>query len=145
MDDSSEAMERILEMISRDPVYISDFKLSKSYTDISNYWNYWLVSNTESFNLLKAYFENKTIFNKNEKEELDTIFSAHFNSSDEHLILFYKNAEDDIFLKLKSEKVVNTLNIPYWSILLKDKEIKKVFKKYFKSKKKNIMNVMIFT
>lgn len=122
--------------------YSIDFE--NSYDELINYWNYWFINN-EYDGITKVLLTNLlNDFNLNPKykDELDVIFRAHYNSSGNHMILFYKTYSKKILVKIKAPNVKNSNNIPFWTMLIESDKIKQLMKA--NNIKKDQMSVLVY-
>ena len=99
-----EIINLIYELTYNDPKYVDTFKYQGTYDDIIIYWTYWYINNLPKDDDQYEDIPDKSPLKDNEKLELVPIFSGHYNSSDTHLILFYKYKSKEILVKLQNEK-----------------------------------------
>lgn len=98
-----------------------------NYENIVNYWNKWFIENEYeglTKKLLSSIVKYENI-NKSYIEELNTIFRAHYNSSDNHMIIFYISHSKKILVKIKAPNIKNENNIPFWTITISNENILK--------------------
>ena len=138
-----EIINLIYELTRNDPKHIDTFNYKGTYDDIIIYWTYWYISNLPKDDDKFEYLPDKSPLKDSEKQELIPLFSGHYNSSDTHLILFYKYKSHEILVKLKSDKVVNDLNIPFLNFKIYDEKLINKLKTYCKEVK-NKINILVF-
>ena len=138
-----EIINLIYELTYNDPKYVDTFKYQGTYDDIIIYWTYWYINNLPKDDDQYEDIPDKSPLKDNEKLELVPIFSGHYNSSDTHLILFYKYKSKEILVKLKSDKINNNLKIPFLNFKIYDEKLINKIKKHCKNHKEKI-NVLIY-
>ena len=137
--DSEKINDIIVDFIEKDYKFGYSFNYNDDYEKIMNYWNYWFL-NEQNINS-KIFQHLKCEINDDIKSELDTIFRAHYYSSDDHLVLFYKSHSKEIFIKLKTYKVDN-FGGPYWTIKISSEKLKKHMKDL--NIKQNELSVLVY-
>ena len=141
---NSKIYEILENFIQKDYKFSNSIEFKSDYDSIINYWNKWFIENEYNgitkmllFNLLEdVYLEDSYI------EELNTIFRAHYNSSGNHMILFYISNSKKILFKIKAPNVKNENNIPFWTIQITDKEVIKQME--LKNIKKDKLLVLVY-
>ena len=113
---------------------------NNSYDDIINYWNEYYIS---QMNKDLLYFLNIKSNKLSTKilEELNIIFSAHYNSSDNHMVIFYISHLDYLIIKLKYEDMEETI-MPYWTIKIASTKINDYMK--LLKIKKNELAILVY-
>lgn len=113
---------------------------NNNYNDIINYWNEYYISQMNK-NLLE-FLEIKTHkLNTKILEELNIIFSAHYNSSDNHMVIFYISHLDYLIIKLKYEDIEESI-MPYWTIKISSTKINDYMK--LLKIKKNELAILVY-
>lgn len=140
--DNDKITKRIYNFIENDYKYAYSFEYEKNnYDDIINYWNEYYISQMNK-NLLKFIdLENNNKLDNDILEELNTIFSAHFNSSNDHMVIFYITHLDYLVIKLKYEDIDESI-MPYWTIKIESTKINGYMKEL--KIKKNELAVLVY-
>ena len=86
--------------------------------------------------------ELKLPIDKKITDELDIIFRAHYNSSGNHMILFYLSYSDEVLIKLKTNILSDKFQIPYWTIKISSNNIEKLMKE--NKIKKNQLSILVY-
>lgn len=133
--------EVILKLIKTDYKFGYSFDYNYKYEHIINYWNFWFLKEenndmVEILDNLNFSLDNKT------NKELEIIFRAHYNSSGNHMILFYLSHSEDILIKLKTDLLEDKLEIPYWTIKISSQNIEKLMKE--NKIKNNQLSILIY-
>ena len=74
--------------------------------------------------------------------ELDIIFETHYNSSDNHMILFYIANSNNLLVKVKVNNIKSEFSIPYWTLRISNEIILEAIKKI--NVKSNNLCVLIY-
>ena len=144
MDENKEIYNIVINFLNNNYRFGYSFEFKNSYEDIINYWSNW-------FSCKKNKISNKiivprTITNINlDKEvthELDIIFETHYNSSDNHMILFYIANSNNLLVKVKVNNIKSEFSIPYWSLRISNEIILEAIKKI--NVKSNNLCVLIY-
>lgn len=133
--------EIILEFISNDYKFGYSFDFEFTYDHIINYWNYWYLRE-ESDEIKKILGSLKFPLDEKIINELDIIFRAHFNSSGDHMILFYLSHSDEVLIKLKTNAIKDKYKVPYWTVKISSKNIELLMKE--NKIKKNELSILVY-
>ena len=139
IETESEILKRIINKLNNKLIYFYLIKNTNNfnYNDILNIW--YEYRNKYNFISEKIY-QNKyrynlmlyiSLYHYKFSQLLDKIFSYHFMSISENLIVIYKNYDDKILYILKSYKPLlksKNINLPYWYLL---EPIPKSLKTYY--------------
>ena len=90
----------VIKFIENDYKYAYSFEYDdNNYDNIVNYWNEYYISQMNKD--LLNFFDIKTnVLSPKILDELNIIFSAHYNSSDNHMVIFYISHLDYLIIKL---------------------------------------------
>ena len=129
MDENKEIYSVVTKFINNNYRFGYSFKFNNSYEDIIRYWSNWFIcqENKENYGLnLPNSITSK--LDLNVTDELEVIFKTHYNSCDNHMILFYKPTSNEILIKLKVNNTNSKYSIPYWTLKISNKEILEAIK-----------------
>lgn len=144
-NENNEIFSIVENFIKNDYKFGYSFEFINTYEDIINYWNIWYINNKEDDDSNKELLCNKNIESNLDsaiKDELEIIFNTHFNSSDNHMILFYISYSENILIKIKSIKTENKYECPYWTLKISNKKLLDTMKEH--NIIKNQISVLIY-
>lgn len=131
----------IISFIENDYKYAYSFEYeNNNYDDIISYWNEYYISQNNK-NLLEFLDRKANKLNEKILEELNIIFSAHYNSSDNHMVIFYISHLDFLIIKLKYEDVEESI-MPFWTIKIASAKINNCMKLF--NIKKNELAILVY-
>jgi hypothetical protein len=144
MNENKEIYNIVENFIKNDYKFGYSFDFKNTYEDIINYWNKWYINNQEDMiiKLLNANIDLDVNLNSKIQDELNIIFGAHFNSSDNHMILFYIAHSNNVLIKIKAINMRGKFNVPYWTLKLSNNKILEVMKVH--NIKKNQISVLVY-
>ena len=131
----------VIKFIENDYKYAYSFEYDdNNYDNIVNYWNEYYISQMNKD--LLNFFDIKTnVLSSKILDELNIIFSAHYNSSDNHMVIFYISHLDYLIIKLKYEDAEESI-MPFWTIKISSAKISNYMK--LLNIKKNELAILVY-
>jgi len=131
----------VIKFIENDYKYAYSFEYDdNNYDNIVNYWNEYYISQMNKD--LLNFFDIKTnVLSPKILDELNIIFSAHYNSSDNHMVIFYISHLDYLIIKLKYEDAEESI-MPFWTIKISSAKINNYMK--LLNIKKNELAILVY-